>query len=404
MNVQERQDLRELLPRGGQPSVNQRQVIRISFDRAVGETADFDPFEKAPHSASLMTPGHRTTTTRPLCRATRIEFTWLRPSWPSLGAVVIHPEAHSSCHLEKQQLPQVAESPTPSSRSCRCGGRGGPRPLLACMRCARVLGGEIGTQTRNERSVPFVHNEHSVDRSALPQRQRSSRLRQCSLMPRLRHKPRFEQRRAGPPPSPAPSSPTLADELPHRSGSCIGVLLATRRERQDDLYGKRKFRWTLMRSLSRAASAGEPRARIGHHGSPGTSGPRAAAIGHAPPDHSGSSSTDRRDRNRAQMKNLCWHSSQPQTTKRSESSVPGPTPENWTCPPGRDTDLSSDHVPVESTRGTRRYGTPGPSLSASQPLFAIPPRHLRQILLPHDLGDPGEPFPTTDALRGAIDI
>ena len=39
--------LRELLPRGGQPSVNQRQVIRISFDRAVGETADFDSLEEA---------------------------------------------------------------------------------------------------------------------------------------------------------------------------------------------------------------------------------------------------------------------------------------------------------------------------------------------------------------------
>jgi hypothetical protein len=26
---------------------------------------------------------------------------------------VIHPEAHSSCHLEKQQLPQVAEIADP---------------------------------------------------------------------------------------------------------------------------------------------------------------------------------------------------------------------------------------------------------------------------------------------------
>jgi len=33
----------------------------------------------------------------------------------------------------------------------------------------------------------------------------------------------------------------------HTDLVCIGVLLATRRERQDDLYGKRKFRWTLMR-------------------------------------------------------------------------------------------------------------------------------------------------------------
>jgi len=43
--------IRELLPRGGQPSVNQRQVIRISFDRAVGETADFDSLEEARNRA-----------------------------------------------------------------------------------------------------------------------------------------------------------------------------------------------------------------------------------------------------------------------------------------------------------------------------------------------------------------
>ena len=46
MNVKSAK-IRELLPRDGQPSVNERQVIRISFDCTVGETADCDSLEEA---------------------------------------------------------------------------------------------------------------------------------------------------------------------------------------------------------------------------------------------------------------------------------------------------------------------------------------------------------------------
>ncbi len=73
-----------------------------------------------------------------------------------------------------------------------------------------------------------------------------------------------------------------------------------------------------------------------------------------------------------------------------------PTPENWTPPRGRVTTPSSDTSPWIDTRDSE-VRTPSPSLSETRSPFVIPTRSTPPIIRPHDLGDPGNPFPTTDA-------
>ena len=75
-----------------------------------------------------------------------------------------------------------------------------------------------------------------------------------------------------------------------------------------------------------------------------------------------------------------------------------PTPENWTPPRGRVTTPSSDTSPWIDTRDSE-VRTPSPSLSETRSPFAIPTRSTPPIILPHDLGDPGNPFPNHGCLK-----